>query len=118
MRKSLLPIILSFVALSGCSEAQVKETLSSIGQGVSNAAAKVTAGALEREIKSKSEEYGVLLGSVSVLEAIKTAHPELSIEYTDLNGDGLDDDSRITVTVGSGAACIDFLSGVSDGRCP
>jgi hypothetical protein len=118
MRKSLLPVVLSLVLFSGCSETQVKETLSSIGQGVSDAAAKVTAGALEREIKSKSEEYGVLLGSISVLEAIKTAHPELSIEYTDLNGDGLDDDGRVTVVVGSGAACIDFISGISDGRCP
>jgi hypothetical protein len=118
MRKSLPLIFLSFVVLSGCSETQVRETLSSVGQDLSDAAAKVTAGAVEKEIKTRSEEYGVLMGSVSVLEAINTARPELSIEYADLNGDGIDDDGRVTIVVGSGAACIDFLSGVSDGRCP
>ena len=118
MRKALvLFAVMSSVSLSACSEVQVRETMSSVGQEISDTAARVTASAVAQQIKDKAVELGRAAGDVGVIEIIKSIRSDVSIEYMDANGDGIDDDGKITVVVGSGQACIDFASGVTSGRC-
>lgn len=118
MRKSLVFFtVVSSITLSACSEAQVRETMSSVGQEISDTAARVTASAVAQQIKDKAVELGRAAGDVSVIEMIKSVRSDVSLEYLDANGDGIDDDGKITVVVGSGQACIDFAAGVTSGRC-
>lgn len=117
MRKYLVSFLLFSPLLTACSEAQVRDTVKSVGQQISDSAARVTADAVWREIQAKTTEAGALLGSVQILESIKAFRPEIAVEYYDGNGDGIDDDGKITIGVGSGYACIDVAAGVTSGRC-
>jgi hypothetical protein len=118
MRRHIISVFILVSSLAACSEAQVRDTVKSVGQQISDGAARVTADALWREIQAKTAEAGALLGSVQILDSIKTSRPDISVEYYDGNGDGMDDDGKITIGVGSGYACVDIVSGVTSGRCP
>lgn len=117
MKRTTMLVMALLPLLSSCSEAQVRDAVKSVGQQISDGAARVTADLVLGEIKAKTTEAGALLGSIQILESIKASRPEISVEYYDGNNDGVDDDGKITVGVGGGYACIDFIAGVTSGKC-
>jgi hypothetical protein len=110
LTSSLAVIAISTLSLTACSQLEIEEAAQKgldKGSGFVVQRAAVAAGeALRGKLLQEANLAGISPERIELVSKVAAALPGVEVTVVDANGDGLDDDGRITVSTLGAFACL------------
>jgi hypothetical protein len=105
-KRLALASLLATLALAGCSRAELDTALQKGEKFVAERAAVTAAETLRVTLIEKAEAAGVSPEDVAFILKVSSSLPGVQLAIADADGNGIDDDGRVTVSVMGAAACL------------